>query len=392
MEIPLISIIIPVYNDELYIEETIESCIKQTLQEIEIILVDDASTDETPKIIAKYAKIDSRIKTITHDKNEKTFAAIKDGVMLASGVYTVIISGDDTFDVDAMETVAASIEKNPGVDIVHFGRRVLNEEGYEVRSLVPDAVELHGEDILNNLFSPLGESRVNHQARKRSISVDIYESFFQNKKKLVLGEDQVAAFLYILRAKSYVGIEQKLYNYYFYRGNDGKKDANLKDFLEYRMNIIDSMDELERCLIDIKADGWVWERFVALRRHHYAWAVFVTESLSKKDRYSALAAWIERADATETLIGIALVTPKVLSQYMDFILNYKKINQNVDLCRKLIKTFQVEYQGAHFSELSCIRNSNIELKRELDSRLSIKRAARLTLGNIKRRIIYGKKR
>lgn len=392
MKKPLISVIIPVYNDELYIAATIESCIRQSFKDIEIVIVDDASTDETPRIIADYAKRDDRIKVIRHDKNKKTFTAIKDGVMLASGLYTVVIGGDDTFDLHAMETVADVIKDNPDIDIVHFGRRVLNNENYEVRDLVPRAIRLEGGEILKELFTQHGESRVNHHVRKRSVSVDIYNKYFKHDKELVLGEDQIMAFLYALKAHSYIGITAKLYNYYFYRGNDGNKKITLDYFLNYRMNIIDSMNELQRCLDDVGVDGWVWERFFALRKHHFAWAVFVTEKLSKQDANTALSAWVERVDATETLLGIATTTPSTLHSYIRFIINYKKPNQSVELCRRMIKSFQNESSERFAEEISVLRNKNQQLDTELRSYLSVKRSAKLTAGNLKRRILYGKKR
>ena len=66
---PKISIIIPVYNVERYISECLESCIKQTLKDIEIIIVDDCGSDKSIDIVKEYAKKDSRIKIIKNNQN-----------------------------------------------------------------------------------------------------------------------------------------------------------------------------------------------------------------------------------------------------------------------------------------------------------------------------------
>ena len=386
---PLISIIIPVYNDERYIAGTIESCINQTFTNIEIVVVDDASTDKTPQTIKNYANNDKRIKIITHKQNKKTFAAINNGIMSASGKYVVVISGDDTFELNAMETFAKVIENNPEIDIVHYGRRVIAENGHVLkRHLVPKHAKLSNGAILNELFNPLGESMVNHQVRKRSLCVEIIERYFKVDKALILGEDQVMAFLYVLNAKTYVGIDDVLYNYYSYRGNDRTRKTTLTHFLEYRMRIIDSMNELQRCLNDTKVDGWVWDRFAALRRHHYAWAVYVTRELSKDEAHKALDAWHDHADAVETLLGVMTTTPQVLQQYVQFIGSYRKENPSIDMCKKIIHGIDNNYN----EKLLEVRKRNEKLRKDMQSYLSIKRAAKLTLANVRRRITYGKLR
>ena len=69
MKRPIISVIIPCYNAEKYLSETLDCVINQTLKDIEIICIDDGSTDSTPKILKRYAKKDERIKIITQKNN-----------------------------------------------------------------------------------------------------------------------------------------------------------------------------------------------------------------------------------------------------------------------------------------------------------------------------------
>lgn len=89
-----VSIIIPIYNTEKYLKRCLDSVVNQTYKNLEIILIDDGSTDNSPKIIDTYAKKDSRIKAI-HQKNAGQSAARNHGLKIATGDYISFIDGDD---------------------------------------------------------------------------------------------------------------------------------------------------------------------------------------------------------------------------------------------------------------------------------------------------------
>ena len=94
MEEIFISIIIPVYNAELYLERCIKSVISQTLEQWELILVDDGSTDQSPHICDIYCSMDKRIKVI-HQKNAGVSAARNMGILNANGSYIGFVDSDD---------------------------------------------------------------------------------------------------------------------------------------------------------------------------------------------------------------------------------------------------------------------------------------------------------
>ncbi len=96
------SIIVPIYNVERYIGELIESLQKQTLKDIEIILVDDGSPDNSGAICDKYAKGDNRI-TVIHKKNGGVSAARNDGLAIATGEYIMFCDSDDWLPYDALQ-------------------------------------------------------------------------------------------------------------------------------------------------------------------------------------------------------------------------------------------------------------------------------------------------
>lgn len=101
---PKVSIIVPIYNVELYLNCCIDSLLNQTLKEIEIILVDDESPDNCPAMCDEYAKQDSRVKVI-HKKNGGLGFARNSGLDAATGEYVAFVDSDDFIAPDMMETL-----------------------------------------------------------------------------------------------------------------------------------------------------------------------------------------------------------------------------------------------------------------------------------------------
>lgn len=116
-----ISVIIPVYNVEKYIKKAIESVINQTYKNLEIILVDDGSTDNSGFICDEYANIDERI-TVIHKENGGIVSARKTGINLANGDYAVNLDPDDWIEATAYEQVVKIIEERHP-DIIAYGMK-----------------------------------------------------------------------------------------------------------------------------------------------------------------------------------------------------------------------------------------------------------------------------
>ena len=106
-----ISVIVTVYNLEEYIEECLESLINQTNKNLEIICIDDGSTDSSPVILDRYAKIDQRIRVI-HKENAGLVNARKQGVHEATGDYVAFVDGDDWIEPEMYECIALEIRNN----------------------------------------------------------------------------------------------------------------------------------------------------------------------------------------------------------------------------------------------------------------------------------------
>lgn len=116
----MVSIIVPVYNVEKYLRQCLDSICGQTYRNIEIILVDDGSTDGCYGICEEYKKKDRRVKVL-HKKNGGAVRARKDGLTIASGQYLAYIDSDDWVEADMIEKLYNTIEREQ-VDVVMCGR------------------------------------------------------------------------------------------------------------------------------------------------------------------------------------------------------------------------------------------------------------------------------
>lgn len=116
---PKISIIIPVYNVEKYLRECLDSCVNQTLEDIEIVCVDDASPDNSIKILEEYRQKDSRIKILRHETNKNLGAARNTGLANATGEYVWFVDSDDYIDTKACQILYDAIREF-NVDMLCF--------------------------------------------------------------------------------------------------------------------------------------------------------------------------------------------------------------------------------------------------------------------------------
>ncbi len=107
---PKVSVIIPVYNVEKYLRETLDCLVNQTLSDIEIICVDDGSTDSSLSILNEYAAKDSRIKVL-EQQNKFAGVARNNGLKIATGEYVIFLDSDDVFDKTMLEKMVERAEK-----------------------------------------------------------------------------------------------------------------------------------------------------------------------------------------------------------------------------------------------------------------------------------------
>lgn len=256
---PLVSIIIPAYNVGKYIEECVQSIIKQTYNNIEIIVVDDGSPDETPYIIDRLATIDKRIIPI-HKKNAGVSAARNSGIEVSHGEYLVFVDGDDYIASDFVEYMMELVEKT-GAELclslnfyTKFGEFQVKKETIEILDPIKATALLLSPRIIVGSVNKI---------YKRSI-LEKYDLKFQTH--LFYGEG-----LYFYTAFSQlcskVGIgNRKVYYYRRNNYNSATTKFNIKSLINGNLSIeeirkdlrlhdssIDLMLDLHQCLFSMGA-------------------------------------------------------------------------------------------------------------------------------------------
>lgn len=124
-----VSIVLPVYNGENYLGKAIESCLQQTHKNIELIIVDDASIDNTPEIIAKYAQKDSRIISLRNKQNLKLPTSLNVGFSYTKGDLLTWTSADNYYDENAIKTLVQYLSTWPDVDFVYSAYYIIDSVG-----------------------------------------------------------------------------------------------------------------------------------------------------------------------------------------------------------------------------------------------------------------------
>ncbi len=219
----IVTIVIPVYNVEKYLNKAVASVINQTYKNLEIILVDDGSVDKCPQICDEWAKKDDRIKVI-HKENQGLGMARNTGIENATGDYICFFDGDDYIEHDTIEKCVNVALKDKS-DVVHFGHNGVLPNGKEVRRTVPDTPEAYfeGEEIINS-FLPMAVSydaatgehwRVNLSACMIFCSLEIIRSSgwrFVSEREII-AEDFYSIFVLYRYIKRLSVIPEVLYHY-----------------------------------------------------------------------------------------------------------------------------------------------------------------------------------
>lgn len=133
---PACSIIIAEYNNGKYFLQLYESLLKQALQDFEVIIVDDASTDNTVKLVKEKITGDNRFKLILHDSNKGAGAAFKTAMLHANGDVILMLGADDTLAEDAIKVIVDSHKQYPDFSLINFSLFFCDENLNILRKLV----------------------------------------------------------------------------------------------------------------------------------------------------------------------------------------------------------------------------------------------------------------
>ncbi len=125
----LVSIVIPCYGGSRYLAMAIESCLRQTYRELDVIVVDDASPDDCAEIAERFARSDSRVRVIRRPQNGGVSRAFNTGMEAARGAYLTRLAQDDIFDESAVDVMVRRLEELPEAGLVYCDSHVIDDEG-----------------------------------------------------------------------------------------------------------------------------------------------------------------------------------------------------------------------------------------------------------------------
>ncbi len=257
----LVSVIVPVYNVEKYLSECLDSICGQTYRNLEILLIDDGSTDHSGEICDQYAKTDKRIR-VFHQNNSGAAVAKNRGLDEAKGEFIQFVDADDRLDLQAIAIAMIQQQKN-NADVIVFGFKKMFTDHMERNDLsIPDG-GMNNETYLscfpidwtcslfwNKLFRYTTVSHVRFRTERRCIDDEFftYRIFFQAKKVSVI-----------------------TYSLYFYRQ---RKSSVTKSETYDKQRSQDAIDCMEQRYVDIRTKCPHIER--GFLDHQFKMLVFMT--------------------------------------------------------------------------------------------------------------------
>ena len=234
-----LSIVIPIYNVGKYVRKTIDSVTSQTYDNLEIVCVNDGSTDDCPQILSAYAAQDKRIKVV-NQQNQGTYIARQVGVEAAEGDYIVFLDGDDELKPDACAQIVSMVNETDA-DIVQFGMTILADKHDDeflrwiTRFLNPKKGVFEGSE--NMIRKCYVEEKLPWNVIGKAIRSSVAKQAFRDMDKVRFsGLDDYVSTLYIyLYANKLYSSERKLYNYNYGVGISYYK-MKLDGFAKYLLN------------------------------------------------------------------------------------------------------------------------------------------------------------
>ena len=131
---PKVSVIVPIFNAEKYMKKCIDSILSQTLKNIEIILVNDGSSDNSANIAKEYSRLDKRVRVI-HQNNSGPSVARNMGISIARGKYVGFVDSDDYIEKTMYEELFKSADKNNVPYVIVLGENEVNEGTIEIKDM-----------------------------------------------------------------------------------------------------------------------------------------------------------------------------------------------------------------------------------------------------------------
>jgi glycosyltransferase involved in cell wall biosynthesis len=241
MKSPLVSVIIPVYNQAEFLARTVQSVLDQTYQNFEIIVVNDASPDNTNEVMMEFR--DPRIKYIVHEKNRLLPAARNTGMRASQGEIIALLDADDLFHPEKLESHVGFLKEHPEIGVSYNARYVLNHSAETIRELWRPPLMVNIVDLMIGFpFSP-SDMVIR---REWAFKVGLFNP------EMGSAEDTDFPCRLALAGCKFAGIDRAL-NYRRYHSGRGRK--NLEKRLNDVVRVLNAVLADPRCPDDAKAIG-----------------------------------------------------------------------------------------------------------------------------------------
>lgn len=248
----LISVIVPVYNVEKYLRQCIESILAQTYKDMEIILIDDGSTDSCGQTCDEYALADKRI-VVVHRANKGLVSARKEGLRLSHGEYITYVDGDDWIDTNAYEKMMARISED-GTDMAVYGHFENTGNSQKVFYHKVDDKKYNKNNLMKDVYPSMiaGESFFDWQVFPSVWDMLLRKELLEKAQYDVcddidMGEDAACKYPCLLMADSVSFVHEA---YYHYRQNQGSmiKTAKAPEVEKRKLRLLYSsvLERLEK--------------------------------------------------------------------------------------------------------------------------------------------------
>lgn len=278
MNNPLVTVVVPVYNVEKYLDRCIESIVNQTYDNLEIILVDDGSPDKCPQMCDDWAKKDNRIKVI-HKDNAGLGMARNSGMEVATGEYILFVDSDDYIDKSAVKkSVDTAI--NSQSQVVMFGHSNFDDFGNVTPlKMKTDKLYFEKEELLNDLLPGLFvyDRGLGVRTGNKMFSLDLFKTnnLQYKSEREIISEDA----FFILQLFKYVKKVAILSeNLYFYYQNPQSLTSTYREDRQEKNNYF-----LLRSLEEIEANNYPICVAKALKIRYHAYTISALKQILNSD-------------------------------------------------------------------------------------------------------------
>lgn len=246
----IVSIVIPVYNCEEYLSECLESVTKQTYELLDIIIVNDGSTDRSDEICVRYASLDDRIRYIEKE-NGGLSSARREGISLVKGNFFCTIDGDDYLDEQYIEKLHLAISKY-GADVALCGRMSFDENNeiieYPLAENLPECICINKQQISGNYAGLAIQYQMSDSWNKMYRTDFVRRSGIKHElDRKYNGTDLLFNYLLLLHMPKIVTVKEILYHYRIVNGSIvHRKNKPLQEGFEcITTRLIDECRKLE---------------------------------------------------------------------------------------------------------------------------------------------------